>query len=298
MKLLPLLYGLAMVVSSYSFVHKSAFPINTKQIFSCSARTKSMSSLKMIVFPDPLMIPRFQEALLLNGIQAAGLTAISQKFLTPAGLVHASLLGIGLLTFLGVKGWLVCVSYLLFGNIVTKIKMKEKERLGIAEKRGGARGPENVWGSAGVAMLCAIGTYIYPQYSSLLQTAYVASLATKLSDTCGSEIGKAYGKTTYLITTWSRVTPGTEGAVSVEGTLAGIVGSILLTGIAYLLSVINTPTEAAICIVSAFVGTTAESYIGASFQTDSIKWLTNELVNFINTAIGAATAISLILLLK
>lgn len=251
-----------------------------------------------MVFPDPTILPRFQEALLLNGIQAVGLTAISQKFLTPAGLLHASLLGIGLWTFLGFKGWLVCVSYLILGNIVTKVKMSEKERLGIAEKRGGARGPENVWGSAGVAILCAIGTYFYPQYTTLLQVAYVASLATKLSDTCGSEIGKAYGKTTYLITTWRLVPKGTEGAVSVEGTVAGVVGSALLTAIAYFLSIINTPTQAAICVLAAFVGTTAESYIGASFQTDSVKWLTNELVNFINTAIGAATAVALALLLK
>lgn len=39
----------------------------------------------------------------------------------------------------------------MLGSAVTKIKMKEKEEAGIAEKRGGARGPENVWGSAGSA---------------------------------------------------------------------------------------------------------------------------------------------------
>jgi len=42
-------------------------------------------------------------------------------------------------------------AYFVLGSAVTKIKMKEKEEAGIAEKRGGARGPENVWGSAGSA---------------------------------------------------------------------------------------------------------------------------------------------------
>ena len=31
---------------------------------------------------------------------------------------------------------------------MTKVKMVEKQKLGIAEKRDGKRGPENVWGSA------------------------------------------------------------------------------------------------------------------------------------------------------
>jgi uncharacterized membrane protein len=39
------------------------------------------------------------------------------------------------------------------------------------------------------------------------------------------QVGKAYGKTTYLITTFERVPAGTEGAVSLEGTLAGVVGA-------------------------------------------------------------------------
>lgn len=34
-----------------------------------------------------------------------------------------------------------------------------------------------------------------------MQIGYVASLATKLSDTFASEVGKAYGKRTFLITT-------------------------------------------------------------------------------------------------
>ena len=34
---------------------------------------------------------------------------------------------------------------------------------------------------------------------------FATSLATKLSDTFASEIGKAYGKTTFLITTMEKV---------------------------------------------------------------------------------------------
>ena len=46
-------------------------------------------------------------------------------------------------------------------------------------------------------------------------------------------------------------------------------------------------------IASAFVANFFESFIGATFQSDKFSWLSNELVNLINTAVGAALAIAL-----
>lgn len=67
------------------------------------------------------------------------------KVLTSQGFLSAFILGTGLWTSLGWKGWSTCVLYLGFGSAVTKVKMQEKEEMGIAEARGGRRGPENVW---------------------------------------------------------------------------------------------------------------------------------------------------------
>jgi uncharacterized membrane protein len=44
--------------------------------------------------------------------------------------------------------------------------------------------------------------------------------------------------------------------------------------------------------VAAFIATNIESLIGATLQ-DEIPWMTNEVVNFINTTIGAIVAIAL-----
>jgi uncharacterized protein (TIGR00297 family) len=139
-------------------------------------------------------------------------------------------------------------------------------------------------------MICAILTYVIPSSKPNLKVAYVSALATKLSDTFASEIGKAYGKTAYLITTFERVRRGTEGAVSIEGTLAGIVGSILLTSVGLLTGLITTPTAFAVCIISAFLSNSVESVIGATLQRTQKPWLTNESVNLINTSIGALSA--------
>ena len=213
-----------------------------------------------------------------------------KKLLTPAGLIHAWVLGVLVWGTLGWQGYLVVMFYFLVGSGVTRIGMAQKEAAGIAEKRSGARGPENVWGSALTGALCAVGTLLVAStYRSLLLLGYVASFATKLSDTCGSEVGKAYGKRTFLITTLQPVARGTEGAVSLEGTLAGIVGSIAISLIGWGVGLIDL-TGLAFCGVAAFIATNLESVIGATLQSQ-VNWMTNEVVNFINTLIGAVVAV-------
>lgn len=230
--------------------------------------------------------------------------AVPKKLLTPAGLVHAGILGTILWGTLGWRGYLVMMFYFLVGSVATRIGMAQKEAAGIAEKRSGARGPENVWGSALIATLCALGSYGFasfpsiwtPTIVSLLLLGYVASMSTKLSDTCASEVGKAYGKHTFLITNLQPVARGTEGAVSLEGTLAGVLGSAAIASLAWGLRLIM-PLDIVICILAAFVATNLESVIGATLQS-KIDWLTNEVVNIINTLIGAVIAIGLAVLVQ
>ena len=87
------------------------------------------------------------------------------------------------------------------GTAATKVKYKLKKAEGTAEKRGGRRGPASVWGSGTAGTLCAIATIMEvggPGWVSLLRLGFLASFCTKLSDTMGSEIGKAFGKTTSV----------------------------------------------------------------------------------------------------
>jgi uncharacterized protein (TIGR00297 family) len=235
-----------------------------------------------------------------------GLAAIAfrapKKLLTPAGLGHAWILGILLWGTLGWRGYGVMMVYFLAGSAVTRIGQAQKEAAGIAEKRSGARGPENVWGSALVAALCAIGAWLVGLDQSpgtgisLLLLGYVASIATKLSDTTASEVGKAYGQRTFLITTLQPVSRGTEGAVSVEGTVAGAAASVAIAVLGWAVGLIH-PLGIGLCILAAFVATNIESVIGATLQTQ-FRWLTNEIVNILNTLIGAGVAILLGIVLR
>ena len=151
-------------------------------------------------------------------------------------------------------------------------------------------------GSAATGLACAIASARGPTFlgipSDLYLLGYVASLATKLSDTFASEIGKAYGKTTFLITTLERVAPGTEGAVSAEGTAASVVGGTLISLFGCWAVKFISPKAVPISIFAAFVATNIESVLGATLQgKKNLEWMTNEVVNFINTLIGAVVAI-------
>ena len=270
--------------------HHEKFKLRPSFLYGINA-PEVLASVFRDAGPVPLLQSFAINAILFNLARTKLLSA-----LTPSGYVHAMILGTMLWTTLGWRGWLYCVLYLILGQIVTKVGFADKERRGIAESRGGRRGPENVWGSALTSLICAI---LFTQNSKILDLnpnlfliGYVAALATKLADTFASEIGKAYGKTTFLITTLERVKPGTEGAISAEGTAAAVVGGFLLSIAGYFLGLITLPAVG-ISTIAAFVATNAESLIGATIQgKKGFRFMTNEVVNFVNTLIGGVIAIA------
>ena len=87
----------------------------------------------------------FLEAFGVNAVLFAALQSKLNKMLTPTGFAHSLALGTMLWSTLGWRGWTLCVAYLFLGQAVTKLRFADKEKRGIAESRGGRRGPENVW---------------------------------------------------------------------------------------------------------------------------------------------------------
>ena len=238
------------------------------------------------------------------------LIGVAQRLplLTRAGWVHAGILGSLLWGCLGLRGWLAVVLYLALGSLVTRLGFRTKQARGLAEGRGGARGPENVWGSAATGALLAMAAVLTPpSWQPLLLLGFAASFAAKLADTCGSEIGKRWGRHTVLITSLRPVPPGTEGAISLEGTAASLAGSGLMAALMLGLglgagSSVSTSSVSssavnpgAVWLLITLVGLAAtliESLIGASAQ-QRWGWLSNELVNALQTAIAAVLALAL-----
>jgi uncharacterized protein (TIGR00297 family) len=231
-------------------------------------------------------------ALTINTVLLLAAVISPKKLLTPVGNLNGAILGVLVWGTLGWRGYLIVMLFFVLGSVLTFVRIEQKTAEGIAEERSGMRGAGNVWSSALAASLCAIATLFYPSpIKELLVLGYVASFCTKLSDTTASEVGKAYGKTTYLITNLKSVPRGTEGAVSLEGTLAGALASMVLATIAWAIGLI-APVGIIWCVIAAFIATTIESLIGATLES-RFTWLTNDLVNLINTIIGAIVAILL-----
>lgn len=223
------------------------------------------------------------------------LIAAAQRapLLTPAGWVHAGILGTLLWGSLGWRGWLAVVAYLALGSLVTRLGFARKQASGLAEGRGGRRGPENVWGSALVGCLLALLTTRLPAAATApLLLGFAASFAAKLADTFGSEIGKRWGRHTVLITSLRPVPAGTEGAISLEGTAASLGGSALMAAVMLALGLIAGLPAWLLVTAVGLLATLLESLLGATLQS-RWHWLSNEVVNGLQTLVAALLALLL-----
>ncbi|GLC41341.1 hypothetical protein PLESTB_001073500 [Pleodorina starrii] len=214
---------------------------------------------------------------------------VLRKGLTPSGVAHAWFLGTSIFSAFGLGGYALVCLYFIFGTLVTKIKLEQKQKEGIAEARSGQRGPSSVWGSGIAGVACALLALFTGDYGTW-QIGFVASFCSKLSDTVSSEVGKAYGKTTYLITTFQLVPRGTEGAVSLEGTAAGAVAAVLFAATSFAIGQVPDVASAGVVAGAATIANLAESYLGASVQ-GRVSWLNNDLVNMLQISLAATIAI-------
>ena len=196
---------------------------------------------------------------------------------------------VGLLIYAGggAGAWSLLFVTFLAASITSRLGLQRKMVLGIAEERGGRRGAGNAIANCGVAAAAAVAAATTP-YGGTALLAVVASLAAGGSDTVASEIGKAWGRSTFLITSFGRVKPGTPGAMSLEGTAAGMIAAFGLAAVGVAAALI--PASAIITVVvAATAGAVVESALGATLEAPGI--LNNDLLNFINTSVAAAVAL-------
>jgi len=90
------------------------------------------------------------------------------------------------------------------------------------------------------------------------------------------------------------VPPGTEGAVSLEGTLAGLGGALAVAAVGVATGLFGW-RAALVVAVAGLLGSLAESLLGT--VAEKRGWMDNNLLNAANTAIGALVAVALVRLL-
>jgi uncharacterized protein (TIGR00297 family) len=209
------------------------------------------------------------------------------RTVTRAGAIGGGVIGIVIAASVGWSGWILLFSTFLAAALSSRLGLRRKTLLGIAEERGGRRGVGNAIANTGFAAVAALLSVLSDAHQASL-LAFATALTAGGSDTIASEIGKAWGKRTYLVSTLKIVPPGTAGAMSVEGTVAGLAGAFVLAGIAVVLDIIP-PLALLPVVIGATVGSLCESLLGATLEGPGI--LNNDVLNFLNTATAAAAAI-------
>jgi uncharacterized protein (TIGR00297 family) len=208
------------------------------------------------------------------------------------GAASAVVIGTLVTGGLGLPGLAVMVAFFVIGSAATRLGYRLKAARGIAQEKGGARGWRNAWANGGVpAALAVMAALAPPAHRGLYAIAYAAAVATAAADTCSSEVGKAYGRRTFLITTLKPVPPGTEGAVSLEGTLGGMLGGFAVAAVGAALGLFSWPA-AALVGLAGLLGALAESVVGTVAERKG--WMGNDALNALNTAMGAGLAVALV----
>ena len=180
----------------------------------------------------------------------------------------------------------------------TRAGRRIKERRGLAEDHRGRNAPQVVanLGMAGLSyeLTSVVNRYTVPGkeyvYFTIIPALLLAALAEATADTVSSEIGQAFGGRPLLLTTMQRVEAGTDGAVTVLGTVAGILGAVVVAGVG-MWSMRLSFTVAAIGFSGGVAGLFFDSLLGATVERKG--WLGNDLVNFSSTVFAVVVALGL-----
>jgi uncharacterized protein (TIGR00297 family) len=193
------------------------------------------------------------------------------------------------------------LAVVLLAFIATRAGRRKKEQLGTAEGRRG-RSASQVAANLGLAALVSsspvqswlMDSRWVPHHAAtptILFALAVAALAEAAADTASSEIGQVLGGHPRMITSLQSVVPGRDGAISVAGSLAGVVAAAIVAyagmwafGGGWVLFNVS-------CAGAVF-GLFFDSLLGATIEQHGL--LNNDAVNFLSTASAAGFALAML----
>lgn len=214
-----------------------------------------------------------------------GFITYYRKSLDLFGSAVMIIMGVVIIFSAGTNWLLLIILFLIMSLVATRYSKKYKRSLGQFE---GRRTSKNVISNGVVAcFMAAFGGYYLPFVAG-----FIGAIATATADTLASEIG-VLDPNPRLITTFQKVDPGTNGAVSTLGTAVGIFGAAIIGIASYFLGIMSNPFIAiTVAIISGTVGCFMDSILGALFENRGL--ITNEHVNLFATIVGALVGILLL----
>ena len=230
------------------------------------------------------------------------LSAFILNWLTIDGATSASIFGSFAYGLGGLPGAAVVLGFFISGSLLSKDLISKE---GFMEKKF-RRDGKQVWSNGFWFALWVLIWFLSGVPAFLV--AAVTSIAAAASDTWATEIGgNRFKRKTWLITTGEKVAPGSDGGISVYGTLAALSGSAFIATVFWLSQIELHPLTIIVVAATGFLGSIIDSYMGARFQNEGYHipgysligsenmYVSNNFVNW--TSAGIASVISMILIL-
>lgn len=214
------------------------------------------------------------------------LSYLSEKIDLP-GSIAGGFIAMGI--FLG-GGFMLLGLLLVFfvlGSLVSHWKKFEKQKLGLAQEDDGRRSVIHAVSNGGIAGICGLLAWLLPSHQDILVAMTAGSLAAATSDTLSSELGNVYGKRFFNILTLKTDTRGKDGVISLEGSLAGLTGSLVIALLFYVTH--EYSWDACWVFTGGILGNITDSLLGAGPQKKG--WLNNHQVNIGCTLTGALVSL-------
>jgi uncharacterized protein (TIGR00297 family) len=222
----------------------------------------------------------------------------------------------------GLGGWewgVLLVVFFISSSGLSFYRARDKERLAEKFAKGHRRDLGQALANGGLAAALAIASLIWPH--PLWYFGCIGAMAAVNADTWATELGVLSRRLPRLVTSGEAVEPGTSGAISGVGSAAALGGSLLigLVAAAAPLALGNGLGAAGAALLAALLGgvagSFADSLMGATGQAmywcdacgketerrvhrcgtrtrhwRGARWLGNDLVNAIASAVGALVA--------
>lgn len=249
--------------------------------------------------------------ILLAGIAVAlfCLFAFLLRWLTLDGAYAAIVSGTLILGLGGYSAAVVLLLFFISSSLISKkfVLVIEETAHNYAEKvrRDGLQ----VWSNGFWFTFHFLLSFIFEE--PLFVIAALGAIATATADTWATELGsKRFSSNTYLMNNLQKVEAGTDGGISIPGTLAAMAGSVMIA-LASILVFPLTMVNIFPIFLAGFLGCLADSYFGATYQREAYSLfiplnddgkgfsftIDNNMVNWLATGIGSLLAIIIKLIL-